>query len=157
MKLELWYIGKTKFEFIDQGADLFVKRIRRFHPILIQEIPNIKSRKNRSPEEIKSAEAHSILERLDSNDYLVVLDERGQMLSSKQLAVQIEQFMNRSLRKVVFLIGGAYGLDIQILQRANMKLSLSKMTFSHQLIKLIFLEQLYRALSILNNHPYHND
>ena len=157
MKIELWYIGRTKFSFINEGVGLYKKRIDAFHQIQIREFPNIKSRKNKSPDIIKLEEAKLILNQLDKGDFLVALDEKGKTFSSTEFAYLIQQKMNLGLRRIIFLVGGAYGMDPILTSRANIKISLSKMTFSHQLVKLIFMEQLYRAFSIIHNHPYHNE
>ena len=157
MKIELWYIGKSKFTFIDEGVNLFIKRINAFRHIQIREFPNIKSRKNKTPDIIKAEESNLILNQLDKGDFLVALDENGKTYSSIEFARLIQQKMNLGTRKIVFVVGGAYGLHDNLKSRANLMLSLSKMTFSHQVVKLIFMEQLYRAFSIINNHPYHNE
>ena len=106
---------------------------------------------------IKQLEAEKIISKLKSDDFLILLDEKGKSFSSVQFAQYIEKKSNQSTKKIVFLIGGAYGFDTKIYERANDKISLSDMTFSHQLIRLIFMEQLYRAYTILHNLPYHNE
>lgn len=155
MKVEIWWIGKTFQDFTKNGYTEFIKRIERFTPIAIVEIPDSKGLSN--PKQIKQQEAEKILHKLKPDDFLILLDENGKTFSSTQFAQFIEKKENQAIKKVIFLIGGAYGFDEKIYERANDKISLSSMTFSHQLIRLIFMEQLYRAYTILHNFPYHNE
>lgn len=157
MKIECWYIGKTSEAYLQEGCKIFETRVKRFLPFETSLIQNVKSTKNSKGDQIKKLEAQKILSKLNSDDYLILLDERGKEYSSRQLAEQLNKWMLLSQRRVIFLIGGAFGFDQSIYDRANAKLSLSKLTFSHQMIRLFFLEQLYRAMSILKNQPYHND
>jgi 23S rRNA (pseudouridine1915-N3)-methyltransferase len=155
MKTEIWWIGKTFQDFTSNGCKDYLKRIQKFTPIEIVEIADIKGQTD--PKNIKSLEAGKILSRLKKEDYLILLDEKGKQYSSVEFSAMLQKKENQSVKKVVFLIGGAYGFDEKIYERANETLSLSRMTFSHQLIRLIFMEQLYRAYAILNNLPYHNE
>lgn len=157
MKTELWYIGKSKFKFVDEGVSIYSKRISKYLSFQLREFPNLKTRKNLTPEQIKSEEASMIFKQLKPSDHVVLLDEKGKRLSSKEFASFIESQQLHRTSRLIFLIGGAYGFDQKIYDRSNYKLSLSDMTFSHQLVKLIFMEQLYRAMTILRNHPYHNE
>ncbi|MBK9327785.1 MAG: 23S rRNA (pseudouridine(1915)-N(3))-methyltransferase RlmH [Sphingobacteriales bacterium] len=155
MKIEIWWIGKTFQDFTHKGYTEFLKRIERFTPVSIIEITDTKERSN--PVAVKKAEAEKILSRLKQDDFLVLLDERGKSLTSVEFAQFIVKKENLSTKKIIFLIGGAYGFDEKVYDRANDKISLSKMTFSHQLIRLIFMEQLYRAYTIMHGFPYHNE
>jgi 23S rRNA (pseudouridine1915-N3)-methyltransferase len=155
MKIEIWWIGKTFQDFTKKGYDEFLKRIQKFNSTEIVEIAEIKGQNN--PKVLKNLEAEKILAKLKPDDFLILLDENGKHLSSVEFADFIQKKENQSIKKIVFLIGGAYGFDDKVYERANDKISLSKMTFSHQLIRLIFMEQLYRAYTIMNNFPYHND
>ncbi|MFN8238208.1 MAG: 23S rRNA (pseudouridine(1915)-N(3))-methyltransferase RlmH [Chitinophagales bacterium] len=155
MKIEIWWIGKTFQDFTQKGYTEFLKRVERFTPVSIVEIPEVKGPS--SPLVIKQQEAAKILAKLKPDDILVLLDENGKSLSSVEFAQFIFHKENTSTKKLIFLIGGAWGFDEKIYARANDKISLSKMTFSHQLIRLIFMEQLYRAYTILHGFPYHNE
>ena len=155
MKIEIWWIGKTFQDFTKKGYDEFLKRIQKFTSVEIVEIADIKGQTN--PKSIKNLEAEKILSKLKSDDFLILLDEKGKQFSSVEFADFIQQKDNQAIKKIIFLIGGAYGFDDKIYERANAQLSLSKMTYSHQLIRLIFMEQLYRAYTIINNFPYHNE
>lgn len=157
MKIELWYIGKTAFPFIKEGIDEFSKRIGRYNSFSERCIPDVKSGKKVPPAKIKKAEADKILNQLKSDDLLVLLDEKGKTYRSIQFANQLSKWMMLSKKRIIFLIGGAWGFDQEVYDRADYKLSLSEMTFSHQLIRLIFVEQLYRAFTILKNEKYHNE
>ena len=157
MKTELWCIGKSKFKFIEQGVEEYLKRISRFSSLRLIEIPKGKINRSASPQQVKSYESELLQKRLQASDYLVLLDEKGRALNSKEFAEFIESHQLRSTPRLIFIIGGAYGFDEQMYRRADFKLSLSAMTFSHQLIKVIFLEQFYRAMTILHRHPYHNE
>ncbi len=155
MKLEIWWIGKTFQDFTHKGYLEYIKRIQKFTDIEILEIADIKGQSN--PKSIKNLEAEKILSKLKSDVFLILLDEKGKQFSSVEFADFIQQKDNQAIKKIIFLIGGAYGFDDKIYERANAQLSLSKMTYSHQLIRLIFMEQLYRAYTIIHGFPYHNE
>ncbi len=155
MKIEIWWIGKTFQDFTQKGYTEFLKRIERFTSVSVVEIPELKGLTN--PSAVKQQEAEKILPKLKPDDILVLLDERGKSLTSVEFAQFIVKKENLSTKKLVFLIGGAWGFDEKIYARANDKISLSRMTFSHQLIRLIFMEQLYRAYTIMHGFPYHNE
>lgn len=155
MKIELWWIGKTFEPYVKSGIDDYLKRLQRFASVQVMEIPDIKGQTDGTT--TKAREAAKILEKLKPEDLLILLDEKGKSYSSVEFSRFMEQKENQSVKKLVFLVGGAFGFDEKIYQRANGMVSLSKMTFSHQLIRLLFLEQLYRAYTILHNFPYHNE
>jgi len=155
MKIEIWWIGKTFQDFTQKGYTEFLKRIQKFNSTEIIEIAEIKGQSN--PKILKNLEAEKILSKLKPDDFLILLDEKGKHFTSVDFADFIQKKENQSIKKLIFLVGGAYGFDEKIYERANDKISLSKMTFSHQLIRLIFMEQLYRAYTIINNFPYHNE
>lgn len=155
MKIEIWWIGKTFQDFTQKGYTEFLKRIQKFTSVSVVEIPELKGQTQAKT--IKSLEAEKILAKLKPDDILILLDEKGKRLSSTGFASYIQQKDNQSVKKLVFLIGGAFGFDEKVYERANEKISLSDMTFSHQLIRLIFMEQLYRAYTIIHNFPYHNE
>jgi 23S rRNA (pseudouridine1915-N3)-methyltransferase len=157
MKVALWMIGKTDFKYLNAGMEIYEKRLKRYLPFEKLVLPDVKTSKKSLPEKIKVEEGQLILSKLQPGDALVLLDERGRSFSSTDFAQYMEQQLYQSHRRLIFLIGGAYGFSDAVYARATLKISLSKMTFSHQMVRLIFLEQLYRAMSILNNEPYHHE
>jgi len=156
MKVEFWVIGKTTPLYLKDGMSIYEKRIRRYLKMEIVVFPDIKNAKNQSASEIKKKEGINILKKIIKNDCLILLDERGKDFTSVQFANFLEQQLQFSYSKIIFLVGGAYGFSEAIYQRANFKVRLSAMTFSHQMIRLFFIEQFYRAMTILKNEPYHN-
>ena len=156
MTIELWWIGKTNFAYLKEGIELYKKRLGKYLNFKLVEIPDIKASKKISKQEIKLKEGQEILKKLLPKDFLILLDENGKELDSIAFAKEIEKFMISGPSKVIFLIGGAYGFSEAIYKRANRKVALSKMTFSHQMVRLFFVEQLYRAHSIINKEPYHH-
>jgi len=157
MKIELWSIGKTSDRYLQEGIQLFSKRINRHISFELIEWPDVKNASKLPPELLREQEGTMILAKLHSDDYLIALDEHGRKFRSLEFATQLQKMLMLPHRKMVFLIGGAYGLPEKIFRRSQLRMALSDMTFSHQLIRLIFAEQLYRAFSILNNEPYHNE
>ena len=154
MKLSILSVGKSHDAYIKEGVELFTKRIGHYYPIDCQLIVPSKLTE---PTQIKKAEAASILKALAATDVLVLLDEKGKMLSSPGLANLIQQKANQSAQRIVFLIGGAYGVDDEIKSRANFTWSISELVFPHMLVRLILAEQIYRACSILANEKYHHE
>ena len=157
MSIELWMIGRTKEKFLQDGINEYSKRLSRQLKLSQFTIPVIKNASKLRPAELKKQEAVIILKKLGVKDYLVLLDERGQSMDSRNFAKLLEERMTLSAQRTIFLIGGAYGFDASVYDRSNLQLSLSKMTFSHQMIRLVFWEQLYRGISIIKGLPYHND
>ncbi len=137
--------------------DNYEKRIKNLSGYEKIIIPDLKNTKNISEKQQKEKEGSLLLQKLTSSDFVVLLDEKGKEMTSRQYADFLQKQMNAGLKNLVFVIGGPYGFSEKVYQRANTKIALSQMTFSHQLVRLIFLEQLYRGLAILNNHPYHHD
>lgn len=156
MKVELWVVGKTNFDFVKEGVALYEKRMRRYLKFDIVTIPDIKNTKNQTAAQIKTKEGEKILGKLSNSDYLILLDENGKTFTSLKFAKFMNQLMVQSHQKIVFLIGGAYGFSDAVYKKAGTKISLSTMTFSHQIIRVIFMEQLYRSMTILKNEPYHH-
>jgi 23S rRNA (pseudouridine1915-N3)-methyltransferase len=155
MKIECWSIGKTHDEYVSKGVEDFTARIRRYFPIeWVLLAP--KKMNSGNPEKCRTQEAGLILAALRPEDYLVALHEKGKSLSSPELARFIQDRGNESIKRLIFLIGGAYGLDKTVLARAKFQWSLSALTFPHQLVRLIVAEQIYRACSILRNEKYHH-
>ncbi len=156
MKVEVWAIGETSDAYLQTGIHLYEKRLTHYLPFAWQTLPTPKS-KNNDPQHLKQREGQAVLEKLRPDDYLVLLDERGQQFSSIELAQWLQQRLNAPARRLLFLIGGAYGFSPDLYARANAQISLSRLTFSHQMARLFLLEQLYRAMTILRNEPYHNE
>ena len=154
MKVEFWYIGKTNEKYLNLGIEIFVKRLKHYCKFSSCCIKDVKPGQNSS--ETKSRECEVILSKLTPSDYLILLDENGEMFSSEIFAQQVEKLQMQASKRIVFLVAGAFGADQRLQDRADKLLSLSKMTFSHQMIRLFFLEQLYRAFTIIRNEKYHN-
>lgn len=156
MKVEFCVVGKTSYDYIKTGMALYEKRLKRYFPFKVAYLPDLKKAKNYSPLQFKEEEGQQILKYVQPEDYLILLDERGATYSSVKFARYLERLLNQSNRRLIFLVGGAYGFSEAVYKRANAQWSLSEMTFSHQMIRLFVLEQLYRGMSILHNEPYHN-
>ncbi len=156
MKIQCWTIGKPNETYVEEGIQLFTKRIQHYYPVEWKIIPGPKNAGTMSESEMKQKEGESILGLLKKDDYLILLDERGKQFSSEQLAEFIQQRANESEKNIVFLIGGAFGVSKEIFDRANFKWSLSPLVFPHQLVRLILAEQIYRACSINRNEKYHH-
>jgi 23S rRNA (pseudouridine1915-N3)-methyltransferase len=154
LKISICSVGKANESYIKEGVDQFTKRIGHYYPI---DWVLITPSKLTEPAQIKKAEAESILKALAKTDVLILLDEKGKMLDSPGLAKLIQQKANQSAQRIVFLIGGAYGVDQIIKERANFTWSLSDLVFPHMLVRLILAEQIYRACSILANEKYHHE
>jgi len=157
MKIRLVVTGKTELAYIREGRDDYASRIRKYIPFEITEIAGLKSTSGRPPGEWKKRESELIMKHISPGDYMVLLDEHGKELGSREFSGFLNQRFAQGLKTLVFLIGGPYGFDEALIRRADFRLSLSRMTFPHQLVRLIFLEQLYRAMTILKNEPYHHD
>lgn len=156
MKIEFWHIGKTNEAYLKEGMAIFEKRIQRYLKLETVLITDVKNAKNLKGKEVKQKEGEKILAKLNQGDFLILLDEKGKEFTSVQFANFINKQLLQSHHKIIFLVGGAYGFSEAVYQRANQKLGLSKMTFSHQMVRVFFLEQFYRAMTILRNEPYHN-
>ena len=156
MKLQFWSVGKSHEPYVKAGIEEFTSRISRYFKIEWNIIPVPKNAGMLSEMDLKKKEGQLILEWLDDDDYLVVLDEKGRQLTSEGLATFIQSRANESTRKIVFLIGGAFGVDDIVLKRANLSWSLSQLVFPHQLVRLILTEQVYRACTIIKNEKYHH-
>lgn len=157
MNSRLVCIGNTEDQNIRNILEDYTRRINRYTNFSIREIPNLRKSISLREEEVKSAEAVLFLRQITSDDYVVLLDERGKEISSGEFAAFLNQRFLSGMKKLVFFIGGAYGVDARVKNRANHILSLSRMTFPHQLVRALFAEQLYRALTILRNEPYHHE
>ena len=157
MKIELFVVGKTNHNYLSPGIEDYLKRINRYIQFSIRCISDAKNTKNLSQQQQKNAEGQNILVAIETSDYVVLLDEHGKEYKSIEFASLIDKKMQTVAKRLVFVVGGPYGFSEDVYKRANEKISLSKMTFPHDLIRLIFVEQLYRAFSILNHEPYHHE
>lgn len=157
MKITLLVIGKTDAKYFVDAICEYQKRLEFYIPFDIQVIPDLKNTKSLTVDQQKEKEGELILKNIQAGDYIVLLDERGKEYSSMQFATYIEKKTHTVSKRLVFIIGGPYGFSQSVYDKANEKLTLSRMTFSHQMIRLIFVEQLYRAMTILNNEPYHHE
>lgn len=156
MKIHFWSIGKNHEPYVKNGVEEFTKRISNYYPVQWTIIPVPKNSGMLSEADLKKKEGEVILGWLQKDDYLVALDERGKQLSSEGLAEFMMKRSNESVKNLVFLIGGAFGIDEAVMKRANYKWSLSQLVFPHQLVRLILAEQVYRACSINRNEKYHH-
>ena len=156
MKTKLLSIGKTEENYLKEGIELYIKKIGHYFPFEYEELPALKQTKNLTVSEQKKREGEMLLKKIAASDTLILLDESGKQYSSVEFSDFLQQKMLQNHKQIVFVIGGAYGFSQEVYQRKNHALSLSSMTFSHQMVRLIFLEQLYRSASILKNEPYHH-
>jgi 23S rRNA (pseudouridine1915-N3)-methyltransferase len=156
VKIEAWFIGKTSPAYLQIGLDDYAGRIKKYVPFETVIIADIKDAGSYAARDRLLKEGEKVLQKLIPQDYLILLDEGGKEFSSVQFSQFIEKELNKSYKKLIFLVGGSFGFSPELQQRANLKISLSKMTFSHQMVRLFFLEQIYRGFTILNNEPYHN-
>ena len=157
MKINLLCIGKTDDKEIKNLINYYLTRLPRHWNFEITEIPDVKNARNLTPDLLKKEEAKLFLNQIENTDLVVLLDEKGKQFTSREFALKLDSYQNNSIKKICFLVGGAFGFSEEMYQRANEKISISKMTFTHQMIRLFFLEQIYRADQILQGKPYHND
>ncbi|RZL29980.1 MAG: 23S rRNA (pseudouridine(1915)-N(3))-methyltransferase RlmH [Pedobacter sp.] len=157
MKITLIAIGKTEDKYLIEGIDKYLNRLKHYINFNMVIIPDVKNTKNLTEAQQKTKEAELILKQLNNSDVVVLLDEKGKKYTSVQYAQYINKQMVGSVQNLAFVIGGPYGFDESIYKRANSSISLSDMTFSHQMVRLFFVEQLYRAFTILKNEPYHHE
>ena len=157
MKIVLLTIGKTKKSFLSEGIKKYLLKLKHYTNLESIEIDNVKFSKNISESELINKEAEILISKLAPSDYVILLDEKGRQYSSLEFSKKLNNWMIGSKKRLVFIIGGAYGVSKTVSSRVDEILSFSPMTFSHQMIRLFFLEQLYRAYTILNNNPYHHE
>lgn len=157
MKIALITVGKTAYQPFREAIERYASRLPRYIPFELRELPDIKNAKSLSQDQQKRAEGQAILAALQPGDRVTLLDERGKEMTSRQLAQSIANLMANHPGRLVIIIGGPYGFSPEVYARANSLLSLSKLTLPHELAKLLAVEQLYRAMTILKNEPYHHD
>ena len=157
MDVKLVTVGKTDVKWVKEGLDLYVSRLRHYVPFSLVEIPQLKNVSALTQEQIKDREGELVLKQLNPGDSVILLDEHGKEYRSVEWAEWIRQRLARGGKALVFVVGGAYGFSQAVYDRAEGKVSLSRMTFSHQMVRTIFAEQLYRAFTIIKGEPYHHE
>lgn len=157
MKIVIIAVGKTSTGYVACGVEEFLKRANRYVPTELIVIPDVKSSKALSEDTQKQQEGRSIISALQPGDIVTLLDERGKELTSREFSSMIERRMVQGIKRLVFVIGGPYGFSNEVYERADSKLSLSRMTFTHEMVRLFFMEQIYRAMTIMRGKPYHHD
>jgi 23S rRNA (pseudouridine1915-N3)-methyltransferase len=156
MKAELLLVGKTESAWIKEAVNLYLDRLQHYTSLTVRVIPELKKTAGLNVGQIKDREGELILSNIKESDHVILLDENGATLTSEEFAQKVEKLNLRGIKCTIFVIGGAYGFSKEVYSRANEKLSLSAMTFSHQMVRVIFLEQLYRAYTIIKGEPYHH-
>lgn len=157
MKVQVFFTGRTTGKLFQEAIADYANRLTHYIPFAIEEIPDLKNVKNLSEEQQKEREADMLFERLQPGDVLVLLDEKGKEFTSREFSQYLEQKMQTVSKRLVFLVGGPYGFSPRVYEAAQGKISLSKMTFSHQMVRLFLVEQIYRACTISRGEPYHHD
>lgn len=157
MKIKLICVGKTIKPFLKDGEQEYLKRLKHYTPVEKIEIPELKNAKKLSEEQIKQQEGQLILNQIKPGELIVLLDERGKQFGSIDFSKYLQKKFNSGGKGIAFIIGGAYGFSDEIYAKATDKISLSKMTFSHQMVRMFFLEQIYRGFTILKGEPYHHE
>ena len=157
MKISLLAIGKTSSKHLQDGIEQYIKRLGYYIPFEFKILPDVKATKSLTEERQKEMEGDIFLNQIQAGDFVVLLDERGKEMTSREFATYIDRKMVSIPKQLIFIIGGPYGFSKAVYERANDKLSLSKMTFSHEMVRLFFVEQLYRSMTILRGEPYHHD
>lgn len=157
MKIQLVAVGKTSSRYIREGIDIYLNRLKHYLPIEVRIIGDVKGGRSLTEERQKEMEGDAIMATLQTGDYVVLLDERGEGLTSRRFSEYMDKRMATVSRRMVFVVGGPYGFSQAVYDRADGKLSLSRMTFNHEMVRLFFVEQIYRAMTILRGEPYHHD
>ncbi len=156
MQIVFLVVGKTNDKYLLEGMAEYEKRLRKYISFITEIIPELKRTKGLSESELKQREGKEILARLKGGDCIILLDENGRQFSSVGFSEHLQKKMNAGYKRLVFVVGGPYGFSSNVYAKATEKVSLSKMTFSHQMVRLFFIEQIYRAFTILRNEPYHH-
>ena len=157
MKITLLTVGKTDKDWVREGLDIYVSRLKHYIPFNVIEIPELKNVSALTRDQIKTREGELILKNIRPTDDVILLDERGKQYSSMEFAKVLQDKISYIGKDIVFVIGGAYGFSEDVYRRADSKMSLSRMTFSHQMVRAIFAEQIYRAFTIMKGEPYHHE
>ncbi len=156
MQVKFIVVGKTSFPYLKEGIDLYLKRLKHYTKLEYIELP-VKIPKSAKEKDVKELEAKAFKKHLNSSDHIILLDERGKKFNSISFSKWLEKFQMNSVKSIVFLVGGPYGFSEDIIRMSSQKISLSEMTFSHQMIRLFFVEQLYRGFTIIKGEPYHHE
>lgn len=157
MTIELIVIGKTDSQEVEALVAMYARRVNRYCRFAITILPDVRNTRSLSAAQQRTAEGEALLRQIADGDFVALLDERGDELRSVEFAEWMRKRMNSGVKRLVLVIGGPYGFSDEVYRRADARLSLSRMTFSHQIVRAIFAEQLYRAFTILNNEPYHHE
>lgn len=157
MKVALLQVGKTAEKYLTEGISVFELRLRKYATFEIFIIPDIRNARNMTAAELKAREGDKILKFFKNDDYIVILDDKGKEFSTIEFSAWIEKTMILQKKRLVFVIGGAWGFSDEVYKKADMRLSLSRLTFSHQMVRLLFIEQLYRAFTVIKGEPYHHE
>jgi 23S rRNA (pseudouridine1915-N3)-methyltransferase len=157
MKIALLQIGKTSEKYISDGADLFTSRIRKYIPFEVITLPDLRNTRNMPPQEQRLREGERIIRSFTVDDFKIFLDENGREYSTFEFSGWLEKLFMLPKKRIVFVIGGPWGLSEDVYKKADARLSLSRLTFSHQVVRLLFLEQLYRAFTVIKGDPYHHE
>lgn len=157
MKIQILVIGKTNADFISSGTEQYLSRLKHYMPVELRVLQDVKNTRKMTEEQQKLAEGELFIAQLQPGDFVILLDERGKELTSREFAQFIDKKSSTLSRNLIFVIGGPYGFSKAMYDRADDKLSLSRMTFSHEMVRLFFVEQIYRAMTILRGEPYHHD
>jgi 23S rRNA (pseudouridine1915-N3)-methyltransferase len=157
MKIALLQTGKTSDRYLADGITIFEERIRKYSAFEILTVPDTKGSRNMPSREQKIREGEHILKFLKADDYFVILDERGKEYSTVEFSSWLERIFMLQNKRIVFVIGGAWGFSEEVIEKADIRISLSRLTFSHQMVRLLFLEQLYRAFTVIKGEPYHHE
>jgi 23S rRNA (pseudouridine1915-N3)-methyltransferase len=157
MKIALLQVGKTSEKYLTDGISDFEARVKKYSSFEILTIPDSKGTRNMPVSEQKTREGEKILNSLRNDDYIVILDDKGKEFSTRELATWLEKTLMLQKRRIVFVTGGPWGFADEVFKKADMRLSLSRLTFSHQIVRLLFLEQLYRAFTVIKGEPYHHE
>lgn len=157
MKVHVYYVGKTSEAYLREGEAIYAKRLKHYLPVTFEVLPDVKNAGKLQPTQLKEREGELILSRLKNDDGLILLDEGGKQFGSVEFSRWLDRQLQMPYKRLVFMVGGAFGFSPAVYARANGKLSLSKMTFSHQMIRVFFAEQLYRGMTILRGEKYHNE
>ncbi len=157
MKIVLMMTGKTRTSWLNEGIEVYMKRLRHYVPVEMMVLPDVKTTKGMTEDKQKELEGEAMLQRFGSGDHVILLDERGEELTSRQLAARLDRLMATQPHNIFMVIGGPYGFSQAVYDRSDRKLSFSRMTFSHEMIRLLLVEQVYRAMTILKGEPYHHD
>lgn len=157
MKVALLQVGKTAEKYLTEGISVFELRLRKYATFEIFIIPDIRNARNMTAAELKAREGDKILKFFKNDDYIVILDDKGKEFSTIEFSAWIEKTMILQKKRLVFVIGGAWGFSDEVYEKADIRLSLSRLTFSHQMVRLLFIEQLYRAFTVIKGEPYHHE